>query len=238
MIGCVRRACERARRAVADFDSQEGSGVTVNGSTDPRPGAPGRRFIRASLLGVAGVALMALLAACGGSGAASTASAPAASSSAAAPAAASTAPASTKAAASTGAASGAGSAATGQATVQVATTKLGKILVDAKGMTLYRYTADKNNDSACYGACAKLWPILAPGAGGKPTAGPGVDASKLGVITRKGGTKQVTYGGWPLYTYIVDQKPGDVQGQNFKDSLGTWYVVYANAAKNPNPPSS
>ena len=76
-----------------------------------------------------------------------------------------------------------------------------------------------------------------PTPGGQPIAGPGVSQHALGVITRKDGKKQVTYDGWPLYTYFVDRAPGQVIGQGVKDALGTWYVVYASPAKNPAPKS-
>jgi predicted lipoprotein with Yx(FWY)xxD motif len=57
------------------------------------------------------------------------------------------------------------------------------------------------------------------------TAGAGVDASKLATAKRPDdGTEQATYGGWPLYTFAKDTKPGDVNGQ---DSGGIWYVIGA-----------
>ena len=52
----------------------------------------------------------------------------------------------------------------------------------------------------------------------------GVDASKLGTTTRKDGSVQVTYNGWPLYYYQQDKSPGDVTGQ---DVGGVWYAVSA-----------
>ena len=122
-------------------------------------------------------------------------------------------------------------------TVKAAQTTLGDVLVDAKGMVLYRYTADKKGASACYTACLTLWPVLVSPSGGQPIAGPGVSQPALGVITRKDGKKQVTYDGWPLYTYFVDRAPGQATGQGVKDTLGIWYVVYANPAKNPTPKS-
>lgn len=125
----------------------------------------------------------------------------------------------------------------GQPTVKAAHTKLGQILVDAKEMVLYRYTADRKKVSNCdtaYG-CAALWPLLSPGPGGRVEAGPGAVQTALGVITRKDGKKQVTYDGWPLYTYTVDRNPGQTAGQDFKDTRGIWFVVYATPSKNPAP---
>lgn len=100
--------------------------------------------------------------------------------------------------------------------------KLGSFLVDDKGMTLYLFTKDTPNTSNCYDKCATAWPpLLTTGA---PVAGEGLDASKLGTTTRKDGTIQVTYNGWPLYDYQKDKAPGDVTGQ---DVGGVWYVVSA-----------
>ena len=97
------------------------------------------------------------------------------------------------------------------ATVGVANTTLGSILVNSTGHTLYLFKADVGTKSACTGACATAWPPLL--ATGKPTAGTGLTASKLGTTARPGGTHQVTYNGHPLYLFIKDKKPGDVNGQ-------------------------
>ena len=82
------------------------------------------------------------------------------------------------------------------ADVQLAGSKLGQILVDAKGRTLYLFEADKNGKSACSGACAGTWP---PFTAASPSAGKGVDGGALATTTRADGTQQVTYQGHPLY---------------------------------------
>ena len=97
---------------------------------------------------------------------------------------------------------------------------LGSFLVDDKGMTLYLFTKDTANVSNCYDKCATAWPPLLTT--GKPAAGNGVDASKLGTTPRKDGSVQVTYNGWPLYYYQKDKAPGDVVGQDVGD---VWFVV-------------
>jgi predicted lipoprotein with Yx(FWY)xxD motif len=98
--------------------------------------------------------------------------------------------------------------------------KLGSILVDDKGMTLYLFTTDKPNTSNCYGKCATFWPPLLTS--GAPVGGDGLDASKFGTTTRTDGTVQVTYNSWPLYYFAKDKAPGDVAGQKVQ---GTWFVV-------------
>jgi predicted lipoprotein with Yx(FWY)xxD motif len=107
---------------------------------------------------------------------------------------------------------------------------LGSFLVDDKGMTLYLFTKDTPNTSVCYDKCATAWPpLLTTGA---PVAGEGVDASKFGTTTRKDGSMQVTYNGWPLYYYEKDKAPGDVTGQNVGD---VWFVVSAAGDKVTSP---
>jgi predicted lipoprotein with Yx(FWY)xxD motif len=97
--------------------------------------------------------------------------------------------------------------------VMVATDpKLGKILVDGKGMTLYLYSRDTKGTSNCYDACEQRWPILRPPADGKPTGSADI-GGPLGTIARKDGTMQVTYNDIPLYYYTPDQAVGDTKGQ-------------------------
>jgi predicted lipoprotein with Yx(FWY)xxD motif len=110
---------------------------------------------------------------------------------------------------------------TGGATVSLGKTdSLGSFLVDDKDMTLYLFTKDTSNTSNCYDKCATAWPPLLTK--DKPVAGEGVDASKLGTTTRKDGTTQVTYNGWPLYYYQKDTASGDVTGQGVGS---VWFVV-------------
>jgi predicted lipoprotein with Yx(FWY)xxD motif len=101
--------------------------------------------------------------------------------------------------------------------------KVGPILVDAKGFTVYDFHKDKGTVSSCYGGCAGVWPpVLTEG---DPTGGEGASASKLGTTKRKDGTVQVTYAGHPLYTYAADKKPGEANGNDI-DSFGAeWYAL-------------
>ena len=100
---------------------------------------------------------------------------------------------------------------------------LGNILVDSQGRTLYLFRADKGTKSACSGECAVDWPPLR--ASGKPTAGSGVTASKLGTSPRSDGQAQVTYDGHPLYRFANDHKAGDATGQGLNAFGGAWYVL-------------
>jgi predicted lipoprotein with Yx(FWY)xxD motif len=103
--------------------------------------------------------------------------------------------------------------------------KVGPVLVDAKGFTVYDFRKDMGTLSSCYGACAGVWPpVLTEGA---PTAGEGASAAKLGTTKRKDGTTQVTYAGHPLYTYAADRKPGEANGNDFSSYGAQWYALKA-----------
>jgi predicted lipoprotein with Yx(FWY)xxD motif len=115
------------------------------------------------------------------------------------------------------------------ANVALAQTKIGKILVGAQERTLYLFEKDKKGKSACSGPCAQAWPPYVTD--GKPAAGDGVKAGRLGTVKREDGTIQVTYNGHPLYTYIKDQKAGDTLGQDVKAFGAEWYAVTANGEK-------
>lgn len=121
------------------------------------------------------------------------------------------------------------SAASGASEIKTAKGKLGRYLVDGSGRSLYLFLKDKHGKSACSGACLSAWPIF--GTGSKPKAGPGVDASKISVITRSDGKKQVRYGKYPLYYYAGDSKPGDIKGQGLKQFGAPWYLMRPSGEK-------
>ena len=144
------------------------------------------------------------------------------------------------------------SAPTGPATVSAAsTTSYGRVLVvgsgDYAGCSLYLLTSDQLHalsgaDFACSDnmnvlnmPCdSDLWPALLTK--GAPIAGPGVNPRLLGTVTRTdfdlpgvSSVKQVTYAGYPLYRFFLDQTAGDTQGANLDDPVtsppGIWYLV-------------
>lgn len=117
-------------------------------------------------------------------------------------------------------AEGAGAVPAGQLAV-LDTQKLGKVVTDSKGFTLYRFDKDSASPprATCEGECAKVWPVVSP-SGARPPAG--VEASQLGEVTRADGTKQLTLGGWPMYRYAKDTEPGDLEGQGVG---GTWFAA-------------
>jgi predicted lipoprotein with Yx(FWY)xxD motif len=109
------------------------------------------------------------------------------------------------------------------ATATVKTKKLGKlgvVLVNSKGFTLYMFVPDHQKSVTCKGSCAAIWPPLKVKKGQKPTAGGAARQKLLGTYGRV-----VSYNRWPLYTYISDRKPGQHTGQGVDNSGGKWYVL-------------
>jgi predicted lipoprotein with Yx(FWY)xxD motif len=114
-------------------------------------------------------------------------------------------------------------------TVAVAGSKLGRILVDGRGRTLYLFEKDKRGKSACAGQCAGYWPPLI--ASGKPRATAGAKASLLGTTKRADGRLQVTYNHHPLYTFVKDTRKGQTNGEEVDAFGAEWYAVSAAGAK-------
>src|SRR6476661_6143627 len=131
----------------------------------------------------------------------------------------------------TGSASPSPSAAGSGTKVAVANnSKLGQILVDDKGMTLYLFVKDTGTSSTCYDQCAKFWPPLLTT--GTPQAGTGTNQSLLGTTTRTDGKVEVTYAGHPLYYFLNDKAPGDITGQGVNGFGDIWWVLTPAGAAN------
>lgn len=107
------------------------------------------------------------------------------------------------------------------------TKKFGKILDDSRGWTIYAFTRDKKNKDNCQNisGCIQSWPPVVTT--GKPVAGKGVKQSLLGTIKLKNGKLQVTYNGWPLYTYVSDGGPHMTFYVNFPQFGGKWPALNA-----------
>jgi len=116
--------------------------------------------------------------------------------------------------------SSAAPAAAGGKTVTEKTIGGQQVLVDSQGMTLYWFAIDTSSASKCSGSCAHYWPPVT----GPVTAGSGVTGT-VSTITRSDGTKQATYMGHPLYTYVGDKSPGQATGNGKNLSGGLWYEM-------------
>jgi predicted lipoprotein with Yx(FWY)xxD motif len=124
-------------------------------------------------------------------------------------------------------ATGSAGARANRAKLQLRKTSVGTILVNGRGFTIYAFTKDGRNRDACasISGCLGVWPVVSGAA--KPLTGPGVKSSLIGTITLKGGTKQLTYAGHPLYTYVADSGPGQTSYVNFLQFGGRWPAINA-----------
>ncbi|MEO0442884.1 MAG: hypothetical protein AAFZ92_03965 [Pseudomonadota bacterium] len=89
------------------------------------------------------------------------------------------------------------------------------ILTNKAGMTLYTFDKDQNGKSVCYDGCALKWPPYLAATQAK-------ERNNWGLSTRRDGSKQWTYKGQPLYTWIGDSQVGDTKGDGIG---GVWHVV-------------
>ncbi len=123
--------------------------------------------------------------------------------------------------------------ASGTGTAVVVSTKhskLGTILsAGGKHLTVYMFDGDKNGNTSCTGACARVWPPVTTSAAAS-VSGAAV-AGNLGTITRPDGTKQVTYKGHPLYFFARDGDSGDAYGQGVVGFGSSWYVLKPSGSK-------
>jgi predicted lipoprotein with Yx(FWY)xxD motif len=101
---------------------------------------------------------------------------------------------------------------------------LGQVLVDSAGHTLYSFSGDSGESSACGGTCAKAWPPLLVEQG-EPEPSNGAAAARLGTIARADGSRQVTYSGHPLYSFAGDKSPGQANGDGESAFGGTWTAL-------------
>jgi predicted lipoprotein with Yx(FWY)xxD motif len=118
--------------------------------------------------------------------------------------------------------SGAPAATASGGTAALKTAKVGSVtvLTNAKGLTLYTFAADSPGKSNCYGSCAAYWPPVT----GSPSAAAGI-AGTFATTTRTDGTKQVTWNGHPLYTYVGDHGAGQASGNNLNINGGLWKEI-------------
>ncbi|WP_309116108.1 hypothetical protein [Saccharothrix sp.] len=119
-------------------------------------------------------------------------------------------------------------AATGLALTTASVGKLGTVLTDKDGMTLYRFDKDtaKPPTSNCDGDCAVKWPPLLVESENFEVQG--VDKALVGTVTRKDGTKQVTVAGWPLYLFAEDKVCGEAKGHGVG---GVWFAAEPDGSK-------
>jgi predicted lipoprotein with Yx(FWY)xxD motif len=104
---------------------------------------------------------------------------------------------------------------------------VGDVLVDEDGSALYASDEEADGMVVCVDSCASIWVPLTLD-GGQPTGSDSL-GNDLGVLTRPDGSRQVTFDGRPLYSFVEDTGPGVVTGNGFSDKFGdqpfTWHVA-------------
>jgi predicted lipoprotein with Yx(FWY)xxD motif len=103
--------------------------------------------------------------------------------------------------------------------------KLGTVIVDSRGRTLYMFVPDKRKKVTCVKTCAAVWPPVRLPKGAKPVARGKAKPSLLGSDRDPVGGRVVTYNRWPLYTYVGDKSAGQAKGQALNLNGGLWYVL-------------
>jgi predicted lipoprotein with Yx(FWY)xxD motif len=101
---------------------------------------------------------------------------------------------------------------------------LGWVMAKADGDVVYTYSKDsKGTPPSCTGSCASTWTPVT----GMPKAGPADRfPGSFAVLTGPGGTKVITYNGYPLYTYAsAGALTTEGNGLN-----GDWHVITLSAS--------
>ena len=104
-----------------------------------------------------------------------------------------------------------------RAEVKIAQSDLGPILVDQMGRTLYAFIKDENKSSACDADCVAVWPALT-----SESTVEGKDGADVKLVSRIEESSQAVYGKWPLYYFVGDQVPGDLNGQGVDEE---WFAI-------------
>ena len=98
---------------------------------------------------------------------------------------------------------------------QAAPKTIGRVVTTVAGATLYTFDEDQNGESSCYDDCARHWPPLIALSTAKAHW-------RMSLTRRADGQQQWLYDGKPLYTYVHDTMPGDINGDNVGNA---WHVI-------------
>lgn len=100
----------------------------------------------------------------------------------------------------------------------------GQYLTDGRGRAMYIFMADSVGKRTCFDECAKVWPpVLTTGT---PVLGDNIEKTLVSTIDVENSTSwQLAYNGWPLYYYVKDTGPGDVNGQDIETHGAEWYLI-------------
>jgi predicted lipoprotein with Yx(FWY)xxD motif len=104
--------------------------------------------------------------------------------------------------------------------------KLGTVLVNGAGHVLYMFEPDDHAKVVCSATCQKIWPPVVAPRRGVARARYGARQSLIGSDRNPAdGRRIVTYDGWPLYTYVLDKRRHQDNGQNIALNGGYWWAL-------------
>ncbi len=105
----------------------------------------------------------------------------------------------------------------------------GQVLTNSHGFTLYGLSDENGGKLACTGKCLQFWPpALVSTSVTKVSLGAGVTGA-IGFVTRSATSKQVTFDGYPLYTFVKDTGAGQAHGEGINAFGGTWGLLRASS---------
>jgi predicted lipoprotein with Yx(FWY)xxD motif len=105
----------------------------------------------------------------------------------------------------------------------------GEVLTNSRGFSLYGLSNELGGKLACIGKCLQFWPPVLVGKKVKKVSlGAGV-SGEVGFVTRSATTKQVTFDGYPLYTFVKDTAAGQAHGEGLSAFGGTWGLIRASS---------
>jgi predicted lipoprotein with Yx(FWY)xxD motif len=101
--------------------------------------------------------------------------------------------------------------------------KFGRILEGPARYTLYVFCG--GTSTHCAGAKSSSFPPLIARGRVVPASGARLTRKKLSTRRLPNGQHQVTYYGQPLYLYKGDKRPGKTNGEEKRNSKGSWFVL-------------
>lgn len=101
------------------------------------------------------------------------------------------------------------------------------------GFTVYVLSSDSFNTSTCASSgCTGVWPVLVPPGSGTPMS------TGWSSFVRSDGKTQLSYNGWPLYTYSGDSAAGQSNGNGITSFGGVWSIARPGMASAAGTPSN
>ena len=103
------------------------------------------------------------------------------------------------------------------------------VLANSSSRSLYVLSVESAGVLSCTAGCLSAWfPVLVPNSVTSIIRGAGVNGT-VGFVARANSMSQVTFNGFPVYTYVGDSGPLQANGEGVSADGGTWYLVNASS---------